>query len=98
MEAMFSCIGYHICTFQKGDVAVFEEEDIKHIGILLSGAVDMVKEDRALHPFILGQIFKYFLYKETEGQDLSACPSVLFTRDHLFFVLAQEMFLAGTVE
>lgn len=42
---MLSCIGYHISTFQKGDIIAFEEEHIQHIGILLSGAVDMVKED-----------------------------------------------------
>ena len=44
-KALLSCTGYHIGTFRKGDVVAFEEENIKHIGILLYGAVDMVKED-----------------------------------------------------
>lgn len=44
-KAMLSCIGYHIGTFRKGDIVAFEEENIRHIGIVLSGAVDMVKED-----------------------------------------------------
>lgn len=44
-KAMLSCIGYHIGTFRKGDIVVFEEENMKHIGIVLSGAVDMIKED-----------------------------------------------------
>lgn len=43
--AMLDCIGYHIGTFRKGDIVAFEEENIRHIGIVLSGAVDMIKED-----------------------------------------------------
>nr|MBQ8243776.1 Crp/Fnr family transcriptional regulator [Oscillospiraceae bacterium] len=44
-KAVLGCIGYHIGTFRKGDIVAFEEENIRHIGILLSGSVDMVKED-----------------------------------------------------
>lgn len=43
--AMLGCIGYHIGTFSKGDIVAFEEENIRHVGILLYGSVDMVKED-----------------------------------------------------
>lgn len=44
-KAMLGCIGYHIAAFQKGEIVAFEAENIRHIGIVLSGAVDMVKED-----------------------------------------------------
>ena len=44
-KSMLGCIGYHIGTFRKGDIVAFEEENMKHIGIVLSGAVDMIKED-----------------------------------------------------
>ena len=44
-KTMLGCIGYHIGTFKKGDIVAFEDENIRHIGIILSGAVDMVKED-----------------------------------------------------
>ena len=44
-EAVLHCIGYHIGTFRKGDIVAFEEEHIRHVGILLSGSVDMIKED-----------------------------------------------------
>lgn len=44
-KTMLSCIGYHVASFQKGDIVAFEAENIRHIGIVLSGAVDMVKED-----------------------------------------------------
>ena len=44
-KTMLGCIGYHIGTFKKGDIVAFEAENIKHIGILLSGSVEMVKKD-----------------------------------------------------
>ena len=44
-KVMLHCIGYHIRSFRKGDIVAFEEENIKHIGIVISGAVDMIKED-----------------------------------------------------
>lgn len=44
-KAMLGCIGYHIGTFQKGEIVAFEAENIRHVGVVLSGAVDMVKED-----------------------------------------------------
>ena len=44
-KAMLGCIGYHIGSFRKGEVVAFEEENIRNIGILLSGSVDMIKED-----------------------------------------------------
>ena len=42
---MLGCIGYHIGSFKKGSIVAFEGENLKHIGIVLSGSVDMVKED-----------------------------------------------------
>ena len=44
-KLMLGCIGYHIGTFRKGDIVAFEAENIRHLGIVLCGAVDMVKED-----------------------------------------------------
>lgn len=43
--AMLGCIGYYISTFRKGDIVAFEAERMKHVGVVLSGAVDMIKED-----------------------------------------------------
>ena len=64
-KAMLGCIGYHIGTFQKGDIVAFEEENIKHIGILLSGAVDMVKEDLWGNKTMLVRMHKDELFGET---------------------------------
>ena len=44
-KTMLGCIVYHIGTFRKGDIVAFEGENLKHIGIVVSGSVDMVKED-----------------------------------------------------
>lgn len=43
--AVLDCIGYHITTYRKGDVIALESENMKHIGVILSGNVDMIKED-----------------------------------------------------
>ena len=64
-ETMLGCTGYHIGTFRKGDVVAFEEENIKHIGILLSGAVDMVKEDLWGNKTMLVRMRKDELFGET---------------------------------
>ena len=44
-STMLGCTGYHIGTFRKGEIVAFEDENIKHIGIIMRGCVDMVKED-----------------------------------------------------
>lgn len=62
---MLGCIGYHISTFQKGDIIAFEEEHIQHIGILLSGAVDMVKEDLWGNRTMLVRLRRDELFGET---------------------------------
>ena len=41
-KTMLSCIGYHIGTFKKGDIVAFEEENIKHIGIIIHGSVPSI--------------------------------------------------------
>ena len=45
MKPMLHCIGSHVSHYSKGEVIAFEGENLKHIGIVLSGSVDMVKED-----------------------------------------------------
>ncbi len=65
MKAMLGCIGYHIGTFRKGDIVAFEEENIKHIGIIISGSVDMVKEDLWGNRTMLLRMHKDELFGET---------------------------------
>ena len=75
-KTMLDCIGYHIRAFRKGDIVAFEEENIQHIGIVISGSVDMVKEDLWGNKTMLVRISKNELFGET-----FACGS-----DHLSLV------------
>ena len=42
---MLTCFGYYLGSFQKGETVAMEGSYIRHFGIVLSGSVDMVKED-----------------------------------------------------
>lgn len=44
-EGMLGCIGYHVKTYQKGEIIALEEEKINHVGVVMEGSVDMLKED-----------------------------------------------------
>lgn len=43
--AMLGCISYRLAAYKKGETILLEAEHMRHVGIVLSGAVDMVKED-----------------------------------------------------
>lgn len=64
-KIMLGCIGYHVGTFKKGDIVAFEEENIKHVGIIVSGAVDMIKEDLWGNKTMLVRMKKDELFGET---------------------------------
>ena len=64
-KAVLGCIGYHTGVFHKGDIVAFEEENIKHIGIVLTGSVDMVKEDLWGNKTMLVRIRENELFGET---------------------------------
>ena len=64
-KAMLGCIGYHIGVYQKGEIIAFENENIKHIGIILSGSVDMIKEDLWGNKTMLVRMRKDELFGET---------------------------------
>ena len=82
-RAMLSCIGYHIGTFRKGDIVAFEEENIKHIGIVISGAVDMVKEDLWGNKTMLVRMRRDELFGETFacGRDNQSVVTFLVSED-----------------
>ena len=45
MDAMLGCIGYHVREYKKGEIIAFEAETINHVGLVMKGSVDMIKED-----------------------------------------------------
>lgn len=44
-KALLDCITYRIANVKKGEMISLEEEQIQQIGIILSGSVDIIKED-----------------------------------------------------
>lgn len=65
LAAMFGCTGYHISRYAKGQIVILEEEQILHVGIVLSGVVDMIKEDVWGNKTILTRMGKNELFGET---------------------------------
>ena len=65
LSAVLSCIGYYIGSYQKGETLAFEEDSIKRVGVVLSGAVDMVKEDVWGSKTMLLRMQKNELFGET---------------------------------
>lgn len=64
-KAMLGCIGYHINSYKRGEIVSFEEDNIKHVGVVLSGTVDMIKEDLWGNKTMLLRIGKNELFGET---------------------------------
>ena len=73
MGAMLSCTGYHIGSYAKGQVIALENERIRHVGIVLSGAVDMVKEDIWGNKTLLSRVGKGELF----GESFACCEDNL---------------------
>lgn len=65
MGAMLHCTGYHMGTYRKGQVIALESEHIKHVGIVASGAVDMIKEDLWGNKTLLMRLRKSEMFGET---------------------------------
>ena len=82
-KAMLGCIGYHVSTYKKGDIVAFEAENIRHIGIVLSGSVDMVKEDLWGNKTLLLRTWKDEMFGETFacGEDNLSIVTFLVSED-----------------
>ena len=65
MEGMLGCIGYHVREYAKGEIIAFEEETINHVGVVMDGAVDMVKEDVWGNRTILLRSYREDIFGET---------------------------------
>lgn len=81
--SMLGCIGYHVGSFSKGEIVAFEGENLKHIGIVLSGCVDMVKEDLWGNKTMLLRLHKNEIFGETFacGDDAMAVVTFLVSED-----------------
>ena len=76
--AILGCIGYHVSTFAKGEIISFETENIKHVGIVLRGAVDMIKEDVWGNKTMIIRMHSQDLFGETFACGSDTISSVTF--------------------
>ena len=88
-KAMLGCIGYHVGRYKKGEIVAFEAENIKHIGIIIAGSVDMIKEDLWGNKTMLVRMRQNELFGETFacGSDNQSVVTFLVSED------AQILFL-----
>ena len=65
MIPMLNCLGGKVRKFKKGEYIFFEQDDVRQIGIIISGSVDMVKEDIWGNKTMLVRMKKEELFGET---------------------------------
>ncbi|MGI6094134.1 MAG: Crp/Fnr family transcriptional regulator [Lachnospiraceae bacterium] len=94
LKTMLSCIGYHAGNYKKGEIVAFEGENIKHIGIVLSGKVDMIKEDLWGNKTLLVRMHQQDVFGETFacGDDSQAVVSFQVMEDaEILFISFQKV-------
>jgi len=78
LQFMLECLGSYVKTYKKGEYISFECEKVKSIGIVLSGAVHMIKEDIWGNTTILAYIGIKQLLGETFTCGSNSLSSVTF--------------------
>lgn len=77
-NSMLSCIGYYVATFRKGNIIAFEDENIRNVGIVLSGSVDMVKEDVWGNKVLVARMGKNEIFGESFAWGKNKISAVTF--------------------
>ena len=78
MTGMLDCIGYHVRSYRKGEIIAFEAEIINHVGVVLAGKVDMIKEDLWGNRTMLVRVGKDEVFGETFACGEDAMSMVIF--------------------
>ena len=79
LDSMFHCTGYQLKDYRKGQIIALEEERIQYVGIVVSGAVDMIKEDLWGNRTLLMRLQKSALFGESFACGDDARSAVTFT-------------------
>ncbi len=82
MEPMLTCLGGQVKKYKKGEYIFFEEDDIRYIGIIISGSVDMLKEDIWGNKTMLVRMKKEELFGETFSCGADQSSVVSFCASH----------------
>lgn len=78
-KAVLGCVGYHVGSYAKGEIIALEGENLRHIGVILSGSVDMVKEDLWGNKTIVIRLRAKDLFGETFACGNDSLSVVTFT-------------------
>lgn len=78
MEPMLQCLSYSISSFKKGDFIILEDDTVLNIGIILDGAIDMIKEDFWGNKTTLVRVKSGELFGETFACSKDATSTVSF--------------------
>ncbi len=83
LPVMLGCLGYQVESYKKGEFISMEGEHLQNIGIVLSGCVDMIKEDFWGNKTILMRMRKESVFGETFicGSDATATVSFAAVED-----------------
>ena len=65
VKPMLTCMQGFVRTYKKGEYIIIEEETVHHIGIIIIGKVDMIKEDFWGNKTILVRMKENELFGET---------------------------------
>lgn len=74
--AMLTCLGARVRTVRKGEFLVLAQDEVRYIGIVLSGEIHMIHEDRWGDKAVLAVIRSGGLFGET-----FVCGTVSIHRD-----------------
>lgn len=79
LDAMLKCLGGYTKSYKKGEYISIENENVKNIGVVLSGAVQMIKEDVWGGKAILAVMGKNQLFGETFACGTETLSTVTFS-------------------
>ncbi len=65
LSAMLGCLGVHLKSFEKGEYIYLRDNDILSVGVVLSGTVQMIREDVWGNKALLVNMKKGELFGET---------------------------------
>lgn len=87
MTAMLGCIGAYLKEYKKNQYIITLEENVEAVGILLSGKVDMIKEDLWGNKTLLVSMQKGELFGESFSCGIVKNATVSFVADTASMIL-----------
>ena len=79
LQTMMGCLKSHVVSYPKGSVIITEDEDVRYVGVVLSGRVHMVKSDIWGHETLMAYMERGDLFGESFALSSSSRSYVTFT-------------------